>query len=526
MIRTSWILLVSLPLVLTGCTRLGLWDKRIAPEDATGVVFHDRNRNGTQDWWEQGIGGVRVSNGREIVLTGPGGRYQLDIQGDTSVFVIKPRDWMTPVDEMNLPQFFYIHRPNGSPEGLKYPGVAPTPDTPESIDFALYRRPEPKSFDVVVFGDTQTSSIEEINYLAHDAIEEVAGFDAAFGISLGDIVGDNIGDLEKVNQAIALIGLPWYNLPGNHDMNFYAQTDEYSLETYNRIYGPSYYSFDYGPVHFLMLDSIIAYKGEKERLVYHEGLDAKQLEFIRNDLALLDKDQLVVLAMHGPENQFKQSRRRFFEILEKHPQALSVAGHDHQTMHLFLDSEYDWHGPRPHHLYVSGAVSGAWWTGVPDETGIPHTMMTNGVPNGYSVISFDGRDYKIRFKAFRRPADYQMNISAPEEVLAENAADTEVLVNVFAGSERSKVEMKFTENGKWVLMERVSRKDPYFIALREQEDKFNFPRANWSKNASYSRHIWKAFLPEDVSKGAHLIHIRSKDMFGEVQTGKRLIRIK
>ena len=524
--RKSLILLFGLPLMLTGCTGLGPWEKIIAPENTTGTVFHDRNRNGVRDRGEPGISGVRVSNGQDIVLTDTYGRYQLDIQKDTSVFVIKPRNWMTLLNEMNLPRFFYVHRPDGSPEGLKYPDVTPTPGNPVSIDFALYRRPEPKRFDVVVFGDTQTSRSEEINYLSHDAIEEVAGFDAAFGISLGDIVGNNIGDFQKVNEAIALIGLPWYNVPGNHDMNFYSHTDEYSLETYNRIYGPPYYSFDYGPIHFLMLDSIIAYKGEKETLVYHEGLDAKQLEFIRNDLALLDKDQLVVLSMHGPENQFKQNRRELFEILEKHPRTLSVAGHDHQTMHLFLDSKYDWHGSQPHHLYISGAVSGAWWTGFPDETGIPHAMMTNGVPNGYSVISFNGRDYKIRFKAFRRPADYQMNIWAPEEVLAQEAPDTEVLVNVFAGSERSRVEMKFTENGKWVLMGRLSRKDPYFLALRKLEDKYNFPRVSWSKDASNSRHVWRANLPEDVSKGAHLIHIRSKDMFGEVHTGKRLIRIK
>jgi len=518
--RPSWILLVSAVLLLAGCT------KTINPEDATGVVFHDRNRNGIRDRGERGIGSVRVSNGKDIVLTDSNGRYRLDIQADTNIFVIKPRDWMTPVNGMNLPQFFYIHRPNGSPEGLRYPGITPTPDPPDSIDFALYHRPEPEHFDVVVFGDPQTSRREEINYLAHDAVEEVSGIKAAFGISLGDIVSDNIGDFEKVNEAIALIGLPWYNLPGNHDMNYYALTDEYSLETYNRIYGPPYYSFDYGGVHFVVLDSIVAYKGEKDRLMYHEDLDSKQLDFIRNDLALLDKHQLVVLLMHGPINRFKEVIRvELFEMLQKHPNTLSVAGHEHTTKHIFFDHDFDWHGNRPHHLYNSGAVSGAWWMGVPDETGIPHSMMTNGVPNGYSVISFNGHDYKIRFKAFRRPADYQMNIWAPEEVLAQNASGSEVLVNVFAGSERSTVEMRLDENDKWIPMQRVSRKDPYFEEMIDWENEHNIRRVDWSAAVNCS-HIWRANLPENISEGAYLIRIRSKDMFGEVHTGKRLIRIK
>jgi hypothetical protein len=32
------------------------------------------------------------------------------------VFVVKPSGWMTPVDENNLPQFSYVHKPAGSPD--------------------------------------------------------------------------------------------------------------------------------------------------------------------------------------------------------------------------------------------------------------------------------------------------------------------------------------------------------------------------------------------------------------------------
>jgi len=511
--------------VLTGCTQTLQEGHEISSKGATGIVFNDLNRNGIRDIVEPGIAGVYVSNGRDIVTTDSNGRYQLQVE-EAIIFVIKPRNWMTPVNKVNLPDFYYIHKPDGSPEGLRYPGIGPTGPQPESIDFALYKHPEPKRFDVVIFGDPQAMNLKEVNYIAHDAIEEVAGIDAAFGVSLGDVVCDNIEDFDSVNEIVSLIGLPWYNVPGNHDINYYAKGDEHSLETFSSVYGPAYYSFNYGPVHFLVLDSIVTYRDNGERLSYYEGLDSKQLEFIRNDLNLLDKGQLVVLLMHGSENLFEQDRRKLFEILEQHPYTVSVAGHTHRTEHLFLGKEYDWYGSNPHHLYISGTVSGAWWMGVPDELGIAHSMMTNGVPNGYSIFSFDGNEYTIRFKAFRRPEDYQMNIWAPEEIYANKAAEGEIVVNVFAASERSNVQMRIGESSSWIDMERITRKDPYFEQILEYEEKYNIPRVSWATEALDSGHIWRADFPENLPEGACFIHIREIDIFGKVHTGRRLIRIK
>jgi hypothetical protein len=308
-------------------------------------------------------------------------------------------------------------------------------------------------------------------------------------------------------------------------MNFYAESDEHSLETFSRIYGPRYYSFDFGKVHFLVLDSIVAERRDNEKLDYEEGLDQKQLEFIRNDLALLDKDQLVVLLMHGPENVFEYGKRELFEVLEKHPYTVSIAGHDHKVEHVFLGKDHDWYGPEPHHLYIGGAVCGAWWTGMPNELGLPHAMMKDGVPNGYSIISFEDNRYSICYKVFRRPADYQMNIWAPEQISAEDAPDTEVIVNVFAGSERSKVRMKVTENGRWIDMEQVTRKDPYFVQMRQFEDEHNFPRVSWAAEPYDSGHIFRSNLPKDMPKGVHLIYVHSKDMFGRIHTARRLINV-
>src|SRR5690606_11794854 len=106
-------------------------------ETATGVVFHDANGNRIFDEGEEPRPGVRVSNGRQIVTTDEEGRYELPVDNDTILFVIKPRGWRTPLSENMLPQFYYLHKPEGSPI-RKFRGVEATGALPASVDFPLY----------------------------------------------------------------------------------------------------------------------------------------------------------------------------------------------------------------------------------------------------------------------------------------------------------------------------------------------------------------------------------------------------
>jgi len=492
---------------------------------ATGVVFHDANRNGTRDVGEAGVPRVRVSNGRDVVLTDEHGCYRLPVDDDTVIFVIKPRDWMTPVNDLNLPRFYYIHKPGGSPK-LKYPGVAPTGPLPASIDFPLRKRPEPDRFRVLVFGDTQTENVEQLNYLAHDVVEDVIGpgTDAAFGLSLGDLVSDRLELFEPLNRTIALIGIPFYNAPGNHDIDHESPDDDHCDETFESIYGPPYYSFDYGPVHFVVLDNIVWY-GPTEQQRRHSGcgLGERQLAFVRNDLRLVPKERLVVLAMHVPITAIAE-RRELFEILAEHPHTLSFSAHTHRQQHFFLGEARGWPGPQPHHHINFATACGCWWRGAPDEVGIPHATMECGAPNGWSLVTFDRQRYSVAFKAARRPADYQMNISAPEAVPAAKAGETEVLVNVFAGSERSTVEMR-VEKGAWTTMKKVARQDPYQLAHNQAEENAHLPRQRRASRAAESPHIWGATLPADLPPGTHLIEVRTTEMFGQTYFGRRIIRV-
>src|SRR6188474_488366 len=112
--------------------------KTIQPQKASGFVFLDSNQNGRRDPGERGLAGVEISDQSQIVSTDRDGRWELPVESDedTTYFVVKPRGYMTPVDGDQLPRFYYIHKPKGSPK-QKYPGVEPTGPLPASIDFPL-----------------------------------------------------------------------------------------------------------------------------------------------------------------------------------------------------------------------------------------------------------------------------------------------------------------------------------------------------------------------------------------------------
>ena len=490
-------------------------------EKATGRVYHDENGNGQREGGERGITDVFVSNGREIVRTDQRGRYELPVEGDTAIFVIKPAGWMTPVDENGLPQFYYLHKPNGSP-GLNHPGVEPTGPLPESIDFPLHRTEELERFRAIIFGDPQVRDQKEIDYLAHDILEELVGVEAAFGATLGDIVFNNLEDFDAINEAVGTLGLPWYNVLGNHDINFDAHNDRLSDETFERIYGPSTYSFNYGQVHFVVLDDVV-YEGQEER-GYHGGLTDRQLAFLKNDLSRVPKDRLVVLMMHIPLNQVKRVER-VMEMLSDRPHQFSLSAHSHIQQHRFMGP-----GGRHHH-FNQGTASGTWWKGSPNDLGIPHTMMRDGTPNGYSIITFDGPEYSVRYKVAGAPVDHQMNIHAPDSVAAGQTGGAEVLANVFAGSERSTVEMRIGDHGEWIEMEKVEVVDPYYRRLYEWDQKVaeavdgSVPYRLNLNEPRQSSHIWRATLPADLPPGSHVIHVRTTDMFGQTHEGRRVIRV-
>ncbi|MFB3106866.1 MAG: metallophosphoesterase N-terminal domain-containing protein, partial [Pseudomonadales bacterium] len=142
----------------------------VAAETARGRVFNDLNNNGRYDAGEPGIAGVRVSDGVTVAQSDAQGAYTLDIADEAVIFVTKPRGYAVPVDADQLPQFYYIHQPNGSPIGLRYPGIEPTGPLPEQINFPLHAQDEPTVFEAVLIADPQPQTEIELDFIRDDVV--------------------------------------------------------------------------------------------------------------------------------------------------------------------------------------------------------------------------------------------------------------------------------------------------------------------------------------------------------------------
>jgi hypothetical protein len=513
-------------------------------QSATGIVFEDRSGTGRRQPGDPGIAGVLVSNGREVVKTDRDGRYALPLDDDTILFVIKPTGYAVPVERgVMLPRFYYIHQPKGTPAhlGLHHRGIEPSGPLPSSVDFALRKVDEPTCFDVIMFADPHAGSPAEVGFIRDDVVNALIGTKAAFGVTVGDIMSDDLSLYGRYNHIIGQLDVPWYNVVGNHDLNLDAPGGKYSRETFKRTFGPSYYAFEHGGALFLMLDNVDylgAQSNQPNNCDYEGRFGKRQLAFVANVLKETPADRLVVAAMHIPLRTYLDPDdpasntadcAALVKLLGDRP-SISFSGHTHTTEHHYLGGEDRAPGRTPHHHHVMTAVSGSWWSGPYDHRGVAVADSHDGTPNGFHVLTVDGNRATTRYQPAKEPNarqvrivldsefhrarneltdDFRMSQLVGSPIARDNAGATDLLVNVFDGGPRTSVEYRIGERSP-VRMERERRIDPFVkeVFWRNQATK-----KPWVK-AELCSHLWVARLPADLEAGTHCIRVCVVDEYG------------
>lgn len=493
----------------------------LSQTSVSGYIYNDLNKNQQKDHNEKGIENVAVSNGVDVVLTDKRGRYSLSIQDDQTVFVIKPRGYQVPLNERNLPQFYYHHKPAGSPTTYKYQGVKPTGKLPKELNFSLQQQAETDSFDILVFGDPQPYTEKELDYFKRGIVNEVKNNrkNAVFGISLGDLVGDNLNLQKPYAEVMKEIGLPWYNVMGNHDMNYEATEDHLSDETFESNFGPANYSFNYGNVHFIILDNIL-YPDPRTKKGYWGGFRADQLRFIENDLKLVDQNKLIVVSFHIPlnhknEDTFRNAdRQKLFDLLSPFSNVLLLSAHTHLQQQLFYGKKDGWNGIKELHEYNAATTSGDWYSGTKDEAGLPASTMRDGTLKGYSFLSFKDNQYDIKYKSFGKEDDYQIKLYVPKVIPFPSKTSAKVVANFFMGSKKDKVEYRL-DGGQWKSMDYHETIDPAFAqSVYKWDTTEQLFEGRRPSNPEVSNHIWVGGFTNKLNAGTHKVEVRAFDMFG------------
>lgn len=525
---------LTLALLLTGSLTMQAEESRTA----RGCVFLDQNGNGRLDSDEQGIAGVCVSNGRDVVVTDERGRYALPVGDDTTIFVIKPAGYRSPLSDDYTPLYYYTHKRYGSLEGLKYPAFAPTGELPEEINFPLEKYDEPTDYSVLLFGDPQPHSEKDLSYFSNRVLTDVKRrmpADALFGISLGDLAWDYL-ELEPLyKHEMAKLQLPWHNVMGNHDMNVdsFILDDHDSDETFEYYYGPATYAFNYGKVHYVIMDDIL-FPDPRRRTKYWGGYREDQLDFLENDLRQLPHDQLIVLSQHiqltdEPEDDghFRPSdRERLFRILAPFDNVLILSAHTHYQDIREYGPEQGWHGKGTLLELNLGTSCGDWYSGKIGESGFPDATMRDGTPQGFGVLNVRGGDYTYDYRVLEREDDYRMNVYAPRVISSKGGTTARIVANIFLGQKGDKVEYRIGD-GKWRRMSYTPHAfDPHYMELlREWDYSDTLMSGRRPSNAIPVSHIWTGRIDRGLTPGDYTVEVRTTDRFGRTYSGTTTMRV-
>jgi len=504
---------------------LALSTRTMAQSFVKGTVYEDSNNNGKKDGRDKGIANVAISNGNEVVLTNQKGIYELPVVGNNMlIFVIKPNGFAFPLDENNISKFYYIFKPEGSPK-LYYNGSSPTGNLPKTVDFALIKVTETDEFTAIVLGDPQPYINEHVEFFKKAIVEDIrqaGNKNAVFGITLGDLVGDDLNLHLPYKQAIKTLQLPWYNVIGNHDMNYDAKADSNSDEAFEAHFGPNNYSFNYGKAHFVVLDDIL-YPDPRDGKGYWGGFREDQIEFVKNDLKYVENQKLIVIALHIPLNNKEEGEEAFrqqdiqklYELLKDYPNVLVLSAHTHFQYHAFTGKKEGLDRQMPIHEYNVGASCGDWYSGIITQNGLPITTMRDGTPQGYAFLKVKGNEYVLDYKVLGKPDDYKMSIYHAKKVPYKTASSTyNVYANIFMASSTDKVEYKI-DNGDWEQMNAVNEFDPSYVRYVQDWDYLEtLVPGRRPSEPEICQHLWKARIPVNLPIGEHKIEIRTTDMFG------------
>jgi len=166
------------------------------------------------------------------------------------------------------------------------------------------------------------------------------------------------------------------------------------------------------------------------------------------------------------------------------------------------------------HEYNVGTTCGDWWSGTADEIGLPTSTMRDGTAKGYSFISFNDNQYKIKYKTAGKPEDYQIQLYVPKVIPHPSKTSAKILANFFMGSKKDKLEYRI-DGGKWEEMDYNETVDSNFaLSVFKWDTTPTILAGRRPSNPENSKHIWTADFPKKLSLGKHTVEVKAVDMYG------------
>ena len=457
------------------------------------------------------LAGVVISDGLLCVQTDENGYFEIDSDLSRTKFITAsiPSGYSAPTDENGLPIFYHRvtdeERANEMVQHkFEFYTVA---NNPERYTLIVGADPQPRArsagYDNIAY-----HSLDMCEDFYLDMKEKAATITDrnVYGMMLGDIVHENMNLFTNYVAGLKTLGFPMFNILGNHDNDYTAKNDTEGRRKYEEYLGPTYYSFNIGKQHYVVLDNLIMKVRSSDNSLrdYDQGLTDEVWQWLQNDLQYVDRSTTIMVAAHSPmfmgidmseRSKHTQGHRTdYAALLSKYAKVHAWAGHAHTTFNYVYPESSNLKNIEVHTVARS---TGELWT---------NEYAINGTPRGYTVVEVDGdeiswyfkptlyqrngftgqtdpqpeykyRDYdfdengeaKMRKDGAKLTESYQMKVYKPgqyhnsyDEMIAGNAANKYVYVNIFLWDDKWE---KPKYNG--ATMSKLGHKEAYCLATYE-----------------------------------------------------------
>ncbi len=485
-----------------------------------------------------GVEGVAVSDGVEVVKTDKDGIYQM-ASGKYHKYVF-----------ISIPSGYEVSREGILPTFHKQ--LTKAANVAERVDFTLKNVGSQDEHTMLMFGDIHlarrtndrnqfSSFVKDVNtFLGDNSGKKI------YAMTLGDMTWDrywitnNYSYSDYLKDANQIKGLSVFHTIGNHDHSMYYMGDYDTVKEYKELIAPTYYSFNIGKVHYVVMDDVectnaTASTDDKGNACYVRDYNAKivndQISWLQKDLATVPATTPIVLTMHiqlqsATGATALKNLSTLKPLLKPFNQVHVFTAHTHTIFNhdnLSTDHYYE---------HNAGAICGTWWWTGQETPGIH--IGQDGSPGGYTVMTVSGTELKWQFKGTGKDIKHQFrsydrnNIHLSNEkwipsadashaslfnpgIWGTKSSDNEVYVNVWNYDPSWTVSI--TEGGKALRVTKVSGiKDPLHLISYTAHRLNKNTSIGFETNTNY--HTFKATATSPNST----LEIKVTDRFGNVYT--------
>jgi len=257
--------------------------------------------------------------------------------------------------------------------------------------------------------------------------------------------------------------MPLHACPGNHDIALY---DANPRKLFNEYFGPAYYSFDYGGVHFITIDGNTVVERQGKNTI-DACLDPRQMAWLKADLEAVPERMPTICGVHIPivstyikrrgggtfpedfpiAPQFSESRaEELINLFAQHNVKLVLQGHAHENERTTV---------RGIEFVSSVSVCGSWWrSGEGFERGV------DNAPRGYRTIEVRAGNISHRYvSSSESKVDRRGEFAGLDKPITASKS-TPIVFNCYDAPNDSTAKARI-DSGPWAPMQQYTEKGGY-----------------------------------------------------------------